>query len=167
MNTPTFDLEPVLSVFVDGEPVSHREAVTNRWGKTYDPTGLKAKELAWRSYCALRFRERWNGLPVDDRTPVHTRCVMWFTRPNYHWVGGKPYTPKGLKDRYQGDFNKLKTTAPDVADNLFKPVGDALQDAGVLTKDSRISGHRIMKLWGDTQDEVGMYLCVSKYLEPE
>jgi crossover junction endodeoxyribonuclease RusA len=103
--------------------------------------------LSWRQAIGYACNEKWHEAPID--LPVRLRLWFYFKRPQ------RPQHPA------------FASTAADV-DKLVRAVGDALQEARVLTNDARIVAVEAEKRWvatTGTRTEPGMALHLETVAE--
>ena len=118
-----------------GEPKSVQSFRFTRQGRKYQPKDV----TEWKGYIRCMAQEQLppEFAPLDCGVNIHV--IFVFTPPKS--------MKKADKDKIEAGLTVYKTTRPDLTDNLFKGVIDAL--TGICwTNDSRICKERAVKVYG-------------------
>jgi Holliday junction resolvase RusA-like endonuclease len=113
----------LYNVFVEGEPKAQPRPRKGKWGNFYNPPTADA----WKQTVQAAFLARGGKPAIQGRAII--KIHFFFHKAA--GLGGK-ITPK--------------TTKPD-ADNLWKPVMDALTEIGVWKDDCQVDTSGIERFW--------------------
>ena len=144
----------MLSVIVDGRPVSWKRAKTRGTRRYTDPAmDAHANRIAAALLMAAK-RHKVKALPLS----VCLSIVAVWARP--------VVVPPGHLLRGLADGRQLRPLVPD-ADNVAKLVMDAIGRTGLWADDQQVTRLIVMKLWGGVGEtartEIGIVedLCCS------
>jgi Holliday junction resolvase RusA-like endonuclease len=121
------------NLFVEGEPKAQPRPRKGQYGNFYNPDTVGP----WKETIQIFFLTQRKNMITG---PVILTATFFF------------HKDKGLHGKIVPHIQK-----PD-ADNLIKPVMDALTQIGVYTDDSRVFSKKVEKYW--TQEKSGMQIMI-------
>ena len=143
---------PMLSVIVDGRPVSWKRAKTRGTRRYTDPAmDAHANKIAATLLMAAK-RRGLKALPLS----VSLSIVAVWARP--------VVVPPGHLLRGLADGRQLRPLVPDV-DNVAKLVMDAIGRTGLWADDQQVTMLMVTKVWGAvgeksrTEIQIGEHIC--------